>query len=101
MAALQWDANELEARLKSPYPLIFPLPIRPNDCKQPVYPPNRPFFVPFSTAKLSPEGDNLLGEYRNVLPTPKTRLDFDYRALVIVKQRAPRQSVRRGASFYA
>jgi hypothetical protein len=27
MTGLQWDVNALETRLKSPYPLVFPLPI--------------------------------------------------------------------------
>ncbi len=41
MATLQWNVTELETRLKSPYPLIFPLPIQPNDCNKPVDLPNR------------------------------------------------------------
>ena len=43
MASLQWDSNELEMRLKSPYPLIFPLPIRPDDSNTIVYQPERQF----------------------------------------------------------
>lgn len=33
MADLQWKANELETRLRSPYPLLFPLPTRPEDIR--------------------------------------------------------------------
>jgi hypothetical protein len=41
MAGLQWDANSLEALIKSPYPLILPS-IPSNNFKQPVYPVSHP-----------------------------------------------------------
>jgi hypothetical protein len=33
MADLKWKANELETRLKSPYPLLFVSPTQPENIK--------------------------------------------------------------------
>lgn len=34
MADMQWKVNDLEIRLKSPYPLLFVSPSQPEDVKQ-------------------------------------------------------------------